>query len=112
MNQATLPALASLLPGNRDIFLQILIFLPKIPNDLLLKSIIMHIIFPFPFQKVFYANSNKFSRRLAAGGMFRNNTLNVYMEKSIVTGAGNCITSYDRFNFQPSYNVSKPSICD
>lgn len=44
--------------------------------------------------------------------MFRNNTLNMYMEKSIVTGVGNCITSYDRLNFQPSYNVSKPSICD
>lgn len=70
------------------------------------------IVFLFPLQKVFYANSNKFSRQLAAGGMFRNNTLNVYMEKSVVTGVGNCITSYDRFNFQPSYNVSKPSICD
>nr|KAF6483343.1 hypothetical protein HJG63_001935 [Rousettus aegyptiacus] len=51
-------------------------------------------------------------RQLTAGGMFRNNTLNMYMEKSIVTGVGNCITSYDRLNFQPSYNVSKPSICD
>lgn len=44
--------------------------------------------------------------------MFRNNTFNVYMEKSIVTGPDNYITSYDRFNFHPSYNVSKPSICD
>ncbi|XP_008707694.2 UPF0691 protein C9orf116 homolog isoform X1 [Ursus americanus] len=62
--------------------------------------------------KVFYPNSSKFSRQLAAGGMFRNNTFNVYMEKSIVTGPDNYITSYDRFNFHPSYNVSKPSICD
>lgn len=44
--------------------------------------------------------------------MFRNNTLNVYMEKSIVTGPDNYITPYDRFNFHPSYNGSKPSICD
>uniref|UniRef100_M3YKU8 Chromosome 9 open reading frame 116 n=1 Tax=Mustela putorius furo TaxID=9669 RepID=M3YKU8_MUSPF len=62
--------------------------------------------------KVFYPNSSKFSRQLAAGGMFRNNTLNVSMEKSIVTGPDNYITPYDRFNFHPSYNVSKPSICD
>ncbi|XP_044120304.1 UPF0691 protein C9orf116 homolog [Neovison vison] len=62
--------------------------------------------------KVFYPNSSKFSRQLAAGGMFRNNTLNVYMEKSIVTGPDNYITPYDRFNFHPSYNGSKPSICD
>ncbi|XP_025715311.1 piercer of microtubule wall 1 protein isoform X2 [Callorhinus ursinus] len=62
--------------------------------------------------KVFYPNSNKFSRQLAAGGMFRNNTFNVCMEKSIVTGPDNYITSYDRFNFHPSYNINKPSICD
>ncbi|XP_077630769.1 piercer of microtubule wall 1 protein [Crocuta crocuta] len=62
--------------------------------------------------KVFYPNSDKFSRQLAAGGMFRNNTLNVCVEKSVVTGPDNYITSYDRFNFHPSYNVHKPSICD
>ncbi|XP_054440765.1 piercer of microtubule wall 1 protein [Pteronotus mesoamericanus] len=61
--------------------------------------------------KVFYATSNKFSRTLAATGMFRNNSLNVYMEKSIVTGADNHVTSFDRLNFHPSYNVSRPSIC-
>lgn len=44
--------------------------------------------------------------------MFRNNTFNVCMEKSIVTGPDNYITSYDRFNFHPSYNINKPSICD
>uniref|UniRef100_A0A8I3NK94 Piercer of microtubule wall 1 n=1 Tax=Canis lupus familiaris TaxID=9615 RepID=A0A8I3NK94_CANLF len=63
-------------------------------------------------RKVFYPNSSKFSRQLAAGGMFRNNTFNVYMEKSIVTGPDNYITSYDRFNFHPSYNINRPSICD
>lgn len=44
--------------------------------------------------------------------MFQNNTFNVYMEKSIVTGPDNYITSYDRLNFHPSYRVNKPSICD
>ncbi|KAM5259685.1 piercer of microtubule wall 1 protein [Hipposideros larvatus] len=62
--------------------------------------------------KVFYAQSNKFSRQLAAGGMFQNNTLNMEVDKSIVTGADNHITSYDRLNFHPSYNVSRPSFCD
>ncbi|XP_020772571.2 piercer of microtubule wall 1 protein isoform X2 [Odocoileus virginianus] len=61
---------------------------------------------------VFYPNSYKFSRQVAAGGMFQNNTLNVYMEKSIVTGPDNYITSYDRLNFHPSYRVCRPSICD
>ncbi|XP_068408985.1 piercer of microtubule wall 1 protein isoform X1 [Eschrichtius robustus] len=63
-------------------------------------------------KKVFYPNSYKFSRQVAAGGMFQNNTFNVYMEKSIVTGPDNYITFYDRLNFHPSYRVSKPSICD
>ncbi|XP_055256293.1 piercer of microtubule wall 1 protein isoform X8 [Moschus berezovskii] len=61
---------------------------------------------------VFYPNSYKFSRQVAAGGMFQNNTLNVYVEKSIVTGPDNYITSYDRLNFHPSYRVCRPSICD
>ncbi|XP_036710503.1 UPF0691 protein C9orf116 homolog isoform X1 [Balaenoptera musculus] len=63
-------------------------------------------------KKVFYPNLYKFSRQVAAGGMFQNNTFNVYMEKSIVTGPDNYITFYDRLNFHPSYRVSKPSICD
>nr|XP_030694271.1 UPF0691 protein C9orf116 homolog isoform X1 [Globicephala melas] len=63
-------------------------------------------------KKVFYPNSYKFSRQVAAGGMFQNNTFNVSMEKSIVTGPDNYITFYDRLNFHPSYRVSKPSICD
>ncbi|XP_023083370.1 UPF0691 protein C9orf116 homolog isoform X1 [Piliocolobus tephrosceles] len=62
--------------------------------------------------KVFYPNSSQFSQQLAAGGMFRNNTLNVYLEKSIVTGPDNYITSCDRLNFHPSYNINRPSICD
>ena len=67
---------------------------------------------PSHFQKVFYPNSYKFSRQVAAGGMFQNNTLNVFVEKSIVTGPDNYITSYNRLNFHPSYRVSRPSICD
>ncbi|XP_062938523.1 piercer of microtubule wall 1 protein [Cynocephalus volans] len=62
--------------------------------------------------KVFFPNSNKFSRQLAANGMLRNNTFNISMEKSVVTGPDNYITSYDRLNFHPSYNVNRPSICD
>ncbi|ELW48399.1 UPF0691 protein C9orf116 homolog [Tupaia chinensis] len=62
--------------------------------------------------KVFYPNSNKFSRQLAACGMFQNNTFNICMEKSFVTGPDNFITTYDPLNFHPSYNVNKPSICD
>ncbi|XP_024418198.1 piercer of microtubule wall 1 protein [Desmodus rotundus] len=61
--------------------------------------------------KVFYAKSSTFSRQLAAAGMFQNNSFNVYMEKSIVTGVDNCITTYDRLNFHPSYNANRPSIC-
>lgn len=62
--------------------------------------------------KAFYAYSNRFSRQLAAGGMFQNTSLNVHMEKSIVSGADNWITSFDRLNFHPSYNVRRPSICN
>ncbi|XP_006902441.1 PREDICTED: UPF0691 protein C9orf116 homolog [Elephantulus edwardii] len=62
--------------------------------------------------KVFYPTWNKFSRHLAAFGMFRNSTFNVCMEKSFVTGPGNYITPYDRLNFHPSYNASKPSFCE
>ncbi|KAM6170117.1 piercer of microtubule wall 1 protein [Rhynchocyon petersi] len=62
--------------------------------------------------KVFYPCWNKFSRHLATFGMFRNNTFNVWMEKSFVTGPDNYITPYDRLNFHPSYNANKPSICE
>nr|XP_044997571.1 UPF0691 protein C9orf116 homolog isoform X2 [Jaculus jaculus] len=62
--------------------------------------------------KVFYPHSNKFSRQLSATGMFRNNTFNVFMERSVVTGPDNYITHCDRLNFHPSYNVNRPSICD
>ncbi|CAK6433469.1 unnamed protein product [Pipistrellus nathusii] len=62
--------------------------------------------------KVFYASSNSFSRQLAAAGMFRNTSLNVHVEKSNVMGADNWITSFDRLNFHPSYNVRRPSICN
>lgn len=43
--------------------------------------------------------------------MFQNNSFNVCLEKSIVTGVDNYITTYDRLNFHPSYNPSRPSIC-
>lgn len=69
-------------------------------------------LFPFRFQKAFYAKSNTFSRQLAATGMFQNNSFNVFMEKSIVTGTDNHITAYDRLNFHRSYNASRPSICN
>ncbi|XP_054583121.1 piercer of microtubule wall 1 protein [Eptesicus fuscus] len=62
--------------------------------------------------KAFYACSNSFSRQLAAAGMFRNTSFNVHVEKSTVSGADNCITSYNRLNFHPSYNVRRPSICN
>ncbi|KFO21531.1 UPF0691 protein C9orf116 homolog [Fukomys damarensis] len=62
--------------------------------------------------KVFYPNSSKFSRQLWVSGMFQDNTFNVCTERSIVTGPDNYITPCDRLNFHPSYNVSKPSICD
>ncbi|XP_059114986.1 piercer of microtubule wall 1 protein [Peromyscus eremicus] len=61
---------------------------------------------------VFYPSSNKFSRECSASGMFLNNTFNVGLEKSVVTGPDNYITHYDRLNFHPSYNVNRPSICD
>ncbi|XP_012576632.1 PREDICTED: UPF0691 protein C9orf116 homolog [Condylura cristata] len=64
-----------------------------------------------PSQKVFYPSSSKFSRQLAAGGMFQSNSLNVCMDKSSVTGPGNRVTRYDRLNFHPSYNARQPSIC-
>ncbi|KAM8803703.1 piercer of microtubule wall 1 protein [Rhynchonycteris naso] len=62
--------------------------------------------------KVFYVKSSKFSRQLAAAGMFQNHSFNVFMDKSAVTGSDNYITAYDRLNFHPSYNVNRPSICN
>ncbi|KAM6182449.1 piercer of microtubule wall 1 protein [Erethizon dorsatum] len=62
--------------------------------------------------KVFYPNSSKFSGQLSANGRFRDSTLNVCMEKSLVTGPDNYITPCDRLNFHPSYNVNKPSFCN
>ncbi|KAB1280445.1 UPF0691 protein C9orf116-like protein [Camelus dromedarius] len=67
---------------------------------------------PARFNNPAWFRGYRFSKQLAAGGMFQNNTFNVYMEKSIVTGPDNYITSFDRFNFHPSYRANKPSICD
>ncbi|MBZ3885161.1 UPF0691 protein [Sciurus carolinensis] len=62
--------------------------------------------------KVFYPCSTKFSRQILACGVFQDSSFNVCMEKSLVTGPDNYVTHCDRLNFHPSYNVSKPSICD
>lgn len=62
--------------------------------------------------KVFYPCSTKFSRHILAVGKFQDSSFNFCMEKSLVTGPSNYITHCDRLNFHPSYNVSKPSICD
>ncbi|XP_049628777.1 piercer of microtubule wall 1 protein [Suncus etruscus] len=61
--------------------------------------------------QVFYPSTRKFSSQLTIGGMFRNNALNVFMEKSFVTGPDNFVTFDDRLNFHPSYNGNKPSCC-
>ncbi|XP_067164996.1 piercer of microtubule wall 1 protein [Apteryx mantelli] len=57
------------------------------------------------------AISHAFSDTLGLCGMYRDNGLNTYLEKSHVTGPGNFITSSDRLNFHPSYNPSGPSHC-
>ncbi|XP_062062852.1 piercer of microtubule wall 1 protein isoform X1 [Lepus europaeus] len=62
--------------------------------------------------KVFYPYSSKFSREFAVGGMFQSSAFNVGLEKSVVTGPDNHVTACDRLNFHPSYNASRPSICD
>lgn len=63
-------------------------------------------------QKVFYPCSTKFSRQVLAVGKFQDSAFNICMEKSLVTGPDNYITHCDPLNFHPSYNVSRPSICD
>ncbi|XP_038230528.1 UPF0691 protein C9orf116 homolog [Dermochelys coriacea] len=60
----------------------------------------------------FNITSHAFSKHLGKCGMYRNNGLNTYMEKSDVTGIDNFITFYDRLNFHPSYNGSGPSHCE
>ncbi|XP_035411203.1 piercer of microtubule wall 1 protein [Cygnus atratus] len=58
-----------------------------------------------------HVTSHTFSNALAQCGMYRNNGLNTYLEKSHVTGPDNFITPYDTLNFHPSYNASRPSHC-
>ncbi|XP_004714578.2 UPF0691 protein C9orf116 homolog [Echinops telfairi] len=61
--------------------------------------------------KVYYPTSGKFSQYLATFGMSRSSTLNVSMDKSIVTGPDNNITPFEHLDFHPSYNPNQPSIC-
>ncbi|KAM9176621.1 piercer of microtubule wall 1 protein isoform 2-T2 [Mergus octosetaceus] len=58
-----------------------------------------------------HVTSHAFSNTLAQCGMYRDNGLNTYLEKSHVTGPDNFITPYDTLNFHPSYNASGPSHC-
>ncbi|XP_009664111.2 piercer of microtubule wall 1 protein [Struthio camelus] len=59
----------------------------------------------------YFITSHAFSNTLGSFGMYRDNGLNTYLEKSHVTGPDNLITSSDRLNFHPSYNPSEPSHC-
>ncbi|XP_051492588.1 piercer of microtubule wall 1 protein [Apus apus] len=59
----------------------------------------------------FHVTSHAFSNTLAEFGMYRDNGLNTSLEKSLVTGPDNFITTSDRLNFHPSYNPSSPSHC-
>lgn len=48
--------------------------------------------------------SQRFSTHLGVCGMYRNNSLNTYVEKSMVTGPDNAaLTKADRLNFHKSY---------
>ncbi|XP_035197543.1 UPF0691 protein C9orf116 homolog [Oxyura jamaicensis] len=58
-----------------------------------------------------HVTSHAFSNTLAQYGMYRNNGLNTYLDKSHVTGPDNFITPHDTLNFHPSYNASGPSYC-
>uniref|UniRef100_A0A8D0LBL3 Piercer of microtubule wall 1 n=1 Tax=Sphenodon punctatus TaxID=8508 RepID=A0A8D0LBL3_SPHPU len=60
----------------------------------------------------FHVTSHAFSIHLGKAGMYKNNGLNTYIEKSDVTGPDNYITFFDTFDFHPSYNVSRPSHCE
>lgn len=62
-------------------------------------------------QTTLHVTSHAFSNTLAQCGMYRDNGLNTYLEKSHVTGPDNFITPYDTLNFHPSYNASGPSHC-
>ncbi|XP_041048749.1 calcium channel flower homolog isoform X1 [Carcharodon carcharias] len=57
----------------------------------------------------YFAISQKLSEHLSKCGMYKDNGLNVGMEKSLVTGPGNLITFQDRLNFHRSYLEAGPS---
>ncbi|XP_076807167.1 piercer of microtubule wall 1 protein-like [Clavelina lepadiformis] len=58
----------------------------------------------------FQPRSQKFSTHLGDCGMYKNNSLNTYTEKSIVTGPDNAgLTKLDRLNFHKSFS-SNPNV--
>ncbi|KAM4665145.1 piercer of microtubule wall 1 protein [Discoglossus pictus] len=57
----------------------------------------------------FNSISDKFSETATKCGMYRNNSLNTYMDKCYVSGTENCLTYYDRLKFHKSYNLRGPS---
>ena len=55
----------------------------------------------------FQPRSQKFSTHLGVCGMYRNNSLNTFMEKSIANGPDNAaLTSLDPLNFHKSYSAN------
>uniref|UniRef100_A0A493SYR6 Piercer of microtubule wall 1 n=1 Tax=Anas platyrhynchos platyrhynchos TaxID=8840 RepID=A0A493SYR6_ANAPP len=66
---------------------------------------------PTVHETTLHVTSHAFSNTLAQCGMYRDNGLNTYLEKSRVTGPDNFITPHDTLNFHPSYNARGPSHC-
>jgi len=58
----------------------------------------------------FKPRSQKFSTHLGGCGMYRNNSLNTYVEKSVATGPDNAgLTQLNRLDFHKSYS-SNPNV--
>ncbi|XP_078406368.1 piercer of microtubule wall 2 protein isoform X2 [Cetorhinus maximus] len=57
----------------------------------------------------YFTVSQKLSEHLSKCGMYKDNGLNVGMEKSLVTGPENLITFQNRLNFHRSYLEAGPS---
>ncbi|KAF7237230.1 hypothetical protein EYD10_16010 [Varanus komodoensis] len=60
----------------------------------------------------FHTSPHAFSDTLVKFGMYRNHGINTFLEKSSVTGPDNFITSFDTYNFHPSYRSGGPSFCE
>nr|XP_020650579.1 UPF0691 protein C9orf116 homolog [Pogona vitticeps] len=60
----------------------------------------------------FHTSPHAFSDTLIKFGMYRNNGINTFVEKSDVTGPDNLITAFDTYNFHPSYRTGGPSFCE